>query len=100
MALPDHPLPHDVLSELQRANKIEAIKRLRQATGLGLKEAKDAVDAHQRAAAPAAAPGAPGVHGTRLAPGEVPRQRLGSWLWTLALALAALLAFALLGGKA
>jgi large subunit ribosomal protein L7/L12 len=36
----------DEIRELIRQNrKIEAIKRLRDATGLGLKEAKDAVDA-------------------------------------------------------
>lgn len=38
-------LPASVLDALQQGNKIEAIKRLREQTGLGLKEAKDAVEA-------------------------------------------------------
>ena len=40
------PLPPDVLEALDQGNTIEAIKRLRTATGLGLKEAKEAIDAH------------------------------------------------------
>jgi ribosomal protein L7/L12 len=39
-------LPDDVLDALRDGNRIEAIKRLREATGLGLKEAKDLVEAH------------------------------------------------------
>lgn len=46
-ALPDDVLPDDVLAALRTGNKIEAIKRLREATGLGLKEAKDRVEAHE-----------------------------------------------------
>jgi ribosomal protein L7/L12 len=34
----------EILALLRDGNKIEAIKRLREATGLGLKEAKDAID--------------------------------------------------------
>jgi ribosomal protein L7/L12 len=37
-----------VQAALDRGNKIEAIKRVRQLTGLGLKEAKDLVEAWQR----------------------------------------------------
>ena len=37
-------LPADVIEALTQGNKIEAIKRLRVARGIGLKEAKDAVD--------------------------------------------------------
>jgi hypothetical protein len=37
-------LPQDVLDALLRGRKIEAIKRLREARGLGLKEAKDLVE--------------------------------------------------------
>jgi hypothetical protein len=44
--VPD-PLPPAVLAALQRGQTIEAIKLLRDATGLGLKEAKDAVDRHR-----------------------------------------------------
>jgi len=56
-----HPLPPDVQAALDAGQMIEAIKRLRAATGLGLKEAKDLIDAHQRGepvslAAPAVPP--------------------------------------------
>lgn len=46
MAEPSHPLPLPaaVLEARERGDKIEAIKRLREQTGLGLKEAKDAVE--------------------------------------------------------
>lgn len=72
-------LAGNVLAELARGNKIEAIKLLRQGTGLGLKEAKDAVDA-----AHAALPG--GTNGN-LAPGEVPRTAAPRlWRWLLAAA--------------
>jgi ribosomal protein L7/L12 len=56
-------LPDDVLDALRAGNRIEAIKRLREAAGLGLKEAKDLVEAHEAGGAgiggrrsPAAAP--------------------------------------------
>lgn len=51
-------LPDDVLDALRGGNRIEAIKRLREATGLGLKEAKDLVEAHEA--------GGAGVAGQRL----------------------------------
>ena len=41
-------LPPEVLAALDEGHTIEAIKRLRTATGLGLKESKDLIDAHQR----------------------------------------------------
>jgi ribosomal protein L7/L12 len=40
------PLPADVLEALEQGQTIEAIKRLRSATGLGRKEAKEAIDRH------------------------------------------------------
>jgi len=46
MAFPPPPLPPQVQQALQRGNQIEAIKLLRAATGLGLKEAKQLIDAH------------------------------------------------------
>ena len=46
MPLPTDPLPDSVLGALQRGNSIEAIKLLRESTGLGLKEAKDRIDEH------------------------------------------------------
>ena len=39
-------LPHTVHDALRAGNKIEAIKRLRSLTGLGLKEAKERIDAY------------------------------------------------------
>jgi ribosomal protein L7/L12 len=39
------PLPAQVREALDQGNKIEAVRRLRGLTGLGLKEAKDAVEA-------------------------------------------------------
>ena len=49
------PLPAPVLDALARGQTIEAIKLLREARGLGLKEAKDIVDA-QLAGAPSSLP--------------------------------------------
>ena len=40
------PLPADVLEALAHGQTVEAIKRLRTATGIGLKEAKEAIDRH------------------------------------------------------
>ena len=41
---PLQSVPSDVAAALQRGDKIEAIKLLRDATGVGLKEAKEAID--------------------------------------------------------
>ena len=38
------PLPETVVAALRKGQKIEAIKILRQESGIGLKEAKDSVD--------------------------------------------------------
>ncbi len=43
---PNPELPADVMEALHSGQTILAIKRLRAATGMGLKEAKDAVDAY------------------------------------------------------
>jgi ribosomal protein L7/L12 len=40
----DHQVPPQALANLQSGNLIEAIKHTREATGLGLKESKDAVE--------------------------------------------------------
>jgi Ribosomal protein L7/L12 C-terminal domain len=48
-----HPytnLPPNVVDALRRGKKIEAIKHYRQATGVGLKEAKDVIEDVQRIA--------------------------------------------------
>ena len=77
------PLPPDVQAAIAQGRKIEAIKRLREAAGMDLKDAKDAVERHQRATTPHAAPAA--IH---------PESRSGLWL-VIALIAAALLAYAL-----
>ncbi|MEP7302618.1 MAG: ribosomal protein L7/L12 [Caldimonas sp.] len=76
-------LPGAVAAALQRGDRIEAIRLLREAAGLGLKEAKEAVESFQDAARGAA---------SERAPGEVPRSRAGLWL-AIALGAAALLGY-------
>jgi ribosomal protein L7/L12 len=44
---PSADLPADVLAAIHEGRKIEAIKRLREHRHIGLKEAKDIVDAYQ-----------------------------------------------------
>lgn len=60
-SIPAGELPSEVLIELTAGRKLRAIKRLRTARGLGLKEAKDAIDAFEQShgaigRAPLAAP--------------------------------------------
>ena len=59
MAHAGYSLPPEVLASLAQGRTIDAIKQLRQAQGLGLKEAKDIIDAHQQghAASPAKSTG-------------------------------------------
>lgn len=40
----NEPLPHEVIAALERGQRIKAIKLLREFKGIGLKEAKEAVD--------------------------------------------------------
>lgn len=42
------PLPQDIREAIERGNLIDAIKLVREQTGLGLKEAKDLVDSQAR----------------------------------------------------
>ena len=56
MSIPS--IPASVQAALDRGNKIEAIRLLREATGLGLKEAKDAVEHIEAGGAPALLPAA------------------------------------------
>ena len=74
----------------QEGSRIEAIRRLREQTGLGLKEAKDTVDSSR----PAAHAGS-----NQHAPGEVPRSSTGIWLAAV-LAAAAVLVYFLFGRAA
>ena len=73
-------LPFEVSAAMKQGRKLDAIRLLRQQGGLGLKEAKDAVEAFEREQAA----------GDRdRAPGEVSRSRPGFWL-VMIVALAAL----------
>ncbi len=81
-----HALGSDVMQALQQGHYLEAVKLLRQQPGMGLKEAKDIIDAVQKQLAghakhaPDQAPHAPGH--SDLAPGEVPHGagQLSNWL--------------------
>ena len=74
-------LPFAVAAALKKGDKLEAIRLMREKGGLGLKEAKDAVDAFEREQGAAADSGR--------APGEVPRRGGIGWL-VVALVLVAL----------
>lgn len=50
--MPQDILPPIVAEALKRGDKIEAIKRLRGITGLGLKEAKDWIESYERGGEP------------------------------------------------
>ena len=79
-------LPPDVTAALQRGEKIEAIRLMREQTGLGLKEAKEAVDNHG---------GMPmsGLNG--LSPGQVGDTGSGIW-WVVGLILVCLVGYMIL----
>ena len=74
-ALKNLPLPDAAKLALRQGNKIEAIKLVREAHGLGLKEAKDVVEAH--------------VAGDPMLRAQlesaVQRSRPGPWLWVVVL---------------
>lgn len=106
MTLPGYRPSPEVAAALARGNKIEAIKLVRQDTGLGLAEAKDLVEALARQPAVTAArekvtaawsetvqAGSSGTAPLPLAPGEQPRaQRTVLWV-VAAVAAAALLGY-------
>lgn len=73
-------LPFQVVEAMQAGNKIEAIRLLRQQTGMGLKEAMDAVEASSPAS-------------TKYSPGEVPRRFRPSWLIVIGVGLLVLYFF-------
>lgn len=68
------PLPPDVIVAIDASNKIEAIRRLRAHTGLGLAEAKEAVEAGHLKSAPEAER----ASSTELPPEAVAALRRGS----------------------
>ena len=85
LAASDGSLPSAVLEAMRRGQKIEAIKLLREQAGLGLKEAKDAVEAYQ---------GEAGAAADQSSPGEVPRS--GNLAWVAVLVVIALVAYFIL----
>ncbi|MCW5650589.1 MAG: hypothetical protein KIS62_12650 [Ramlibacter sp.] len=72
--MPPPPLPSAVRDALQAGRTIEAIKLYRESSGLGLKEAKDAIDQYRESMGDHAADTS-----TR-SPGEVPRSGPGKWI--------------------
>lgn len=48
--MPTHPLPPDVLAALERGSALEAIKLLRESTGMGLAQAKEVIDQYPKVA--------------------------------------------------
>ena len=87
-----HALPSNVVDALSRGDKIDAIRLLREATGLGLKEAKDVVGVYQGSKLPTPTPTPTSASKrTGLAPGQVPASGSQTWvvLTLLGLALAA-----------
>ncbi len=79
--LNEPPFPRAALEALERGNKIEAIKIVRAELHIGLKEAKDLVDA--REIAPSNAGGR-----SPLMTGEPSRPSIWIWRWLIGLALA------------
>lgn len=57
VVITEDDLPPEVIRAIERGRKIEAIKLLRESTGLGLANAKVLVDKVARRRAPAALPG-------------------------------------------
>jgi len=90
------PLPAQVQEALDQGNKIEAVRRLRGLTGMGLKEAKDAVEAGRTGLDTDTDTGMGPGASEGLSPGQV-RSSNGLWWWLAALAVLALAAFVLLG---
>ena len=75
-------LPGKVVDALRRGDKIGAIKLLREQTGIGLKEAKDAVEAA-------------GIEAPAKSPGEV-RGSGAPWRWIILAALAVMVVYTFL----
>jgi len=59
MTVPNSELPEAIVEAMRRGSIIEAIKLLRNAKGIGLKEAKDFIEAQRRGASAADKPADP-----------------------------------------
>ena len=92
-------MPPSAVAALKAGDKIEAIKQVRAATGLDLVEAKEMVDAYERAGIPGLPPATRAERGRKhavpmeavaakgLSPGEIP-SRGGAWKWVVLLLVA------------
>jgi hypothetical protein len=99
-------LPLEAIAALRRGDKIEAIKLLREKSGMGLAEAKAMVDAFDKVRVGVGTvkmvlrPNAGGDHNTQphagLSPGEMPR---GGAPWAVAIAIAVLAVLAILWAR-
>ena len=94
------PLPDEVIHALRHGNTVEAIKRLRESTGLGLKEAKTVIDHYlagksaMAASAPTSRPAPTAAHKASpgLSPGEIPRSgKIAGIILALAVTAAAII---------
>jgi hypothetical protein len=101
MSNQQNPFPPGVAEALERGDLLAAIKLLR-SSGFGLKEAKDALDAHMRAPRPATTdlrqridapkPIDPVTVVTELSPGQVRGLGEGAWL-VIAIVIGTIVAF-------
>ena len=92
-------VPPEVVDALRRGNKIEAVKRLREASGIGLAEAKGLIDRLEGGAhaGQSAHPTPTTLHHAHpvqpeqsgLSPGEVPRGKEGTFAIVILVAAAA-----------
>lgn len=82
-------LPSDAMAALERGSKIDAIKCVRVARGVGLKEAKEIVEDFLDES--------PRLKG-RMASANAESAR-GFWGWLVLVAIVAVVAYYLLGGK-
>ena len=90
-------LPHMVVAAWQRGHKVEAVRLLREQTGLGLKEAKETLEAaHIPANATGFAEPAPMASATT-SPGAVPNTG-GRTMWVVGAVVLAALAYYFLVG--
>jgi hypothetical protein len=79
----DKILPSSVVSALSQGNKLEAIKLLREAHGIGLKEAKDLVDQYEESG--------PGLGMGTAGSQQMSKRGVFNWIVLLAVALLACL---------
>lgn len=90
-------LPHMVVAAWQRGHKIEAVRLLREQTGLGLKEAKDTLEAAHIPANPTGFAEPTPMVSAATSPGAVPNTG-GRTMWVVGAMLLAAVAYYFLVG--